>query len=183
MMKAFTGAEKLEQSEVISAGTFGTVYKRTVPPPTGHFAITLQEVAIKVYNKEIASDAGVTVDAMREIAVLRGLNHPNVVELRQALLTPNRLHMPWCILEFAEHGSLSHVLRARTAGTLDFQLTTQLKINLCRDLFAGLAYLHSCGLVHRDLKPGNLLVFDKEIEGMSAYVNNTRITNILSQQQ
>lgn len=85
----------------------------------------------------------------REIAILRGISHPNIVRLHEMVETERHIGI---ILEYASGGELfDYILNHR-----------YLKDNAARRLFAqlvsGVGYLHKKGIVHRDLKLENLLL-------------------------
>eukprot|EP00514_Thraustochytrium_sp_LLF1b_P000377 CAMPEP_0184515496 /NCGR_PEP_ID=MMETSP0198_2-20121128/4525_1 /TAXON_ID=1112570 /ORGANISM="Thraustochytrium sp., Strain LLF1b" /LENGTH=756 /DNA_ID=CAMNT_0026905751 /DNA_START=431 /DNA_END=2701 /DNA_ORIENTATION=+ len=88
----------------------------------------------------------------REIAIMKKLKHPNIVQLHEVLDLPhhNRLFL---VMQYVNGGP---VMDERLVGN------TPLEENKARDLFGqlikGLEYLHFHGIVHRDIKPSNLLV-------------------------
>ncbi|KAL5378054.1 hypothetical protein DPSP01_009339 [Paraphaeosphaeria sporulosa] len=108
------------------------------------------EVAIKLIRREtLGSNANRLQKIYREIHILRGLEHPNIVRLHEMVETERHIGI---ILEYASGGELfDYILNHR-----------YLKDNAARRLFAqlisGVGYLHKRGIVHRDLKLENLLL-------------------------
>lgn len=108
------------------------------------------EVAIKLIRREtLGSNQNRLQKIYREIHILRGLDHPNIVRLHEMVETERHIGI---ILEYASGGELfDYILNHR-----------YLKDNAARRLFAqlisGVGYLHKKGIVHRDLKLENLLL-------------------------
>ncbi|KAF2668868.1 Pkinase-domain-containing protein [Microthyrium microscopicum] len=108
------------------------------------------QVAIKLIRREtLGSNPTRLPKIYREIAILRELEHPNIVRLHEMVETERHIGI---ILEYASGGELfDYILQNR-----------YLKDNAARRLFAqlisGVGYLHKKGIVHRDLKLENLLL-------------------------
>ncbi|KAF2868727.1 hypothetical protein BDV95DRAFT_597056 [Massariosphaeria phaeospora] len=108
------------------------------------------EVAIKLIRREtLGGNANRLQKIYREIQILRGLEHPNIVRLHEMVETERHIGI---ILEYASGGELfDYILNHR-----------YLKDGAARRLFAqlisGVGYLHKKGIVHRDLKLENLLL-------------------------
>lgn len=108
------------------------------------------QVAIKLIRREtLGSNPSRLPKIYREIAILRELQHPNIVRLHEMVETERHIGI---ILEYASGGELfDYILNHR-----------YLKDNAARRLFAqlvsGVGYLHKKGIVHRDLKLENLLL-------------------------
>ena len=110
-----------------------------------------REVALKILHVP-ASDQG--RDAFlrfeREASIARGLSHPNVVHLEAF-----HPEVPAIVLEYLPGGTLEERLaRAETAGSL---LPLADVRSVVRDVLRGLEYAHGRGVVHRDVKPANVL--------------------------
>ncbi|GEQ72002.1 hypothetical protein JCM33374_g5688 [Metschnikowia sp. JCM 33374] len=108
------------------------------------------QVAIKLIKRDtIIKDSESEIKIYREINSLRLLNHPNIVNLVEVLKSGKYIGI---VLEYASGGEL-----------FDFILKHKyLKENVAKKLFAqlvsGVDYMHSKGLIHRDLKLENLLL-------------------------
>jgi protein-serine/threonine kinase len=108
------------------------------------------EVAIKLIRREtLGGNSNRLQKIYREIHILRGLDHPNIVRLHEMVETERHIGI---ILEYASGGELfDYILNHR-----------YLKDGPARKLFSqlisGVGYLHRKGIVHRDLKLENLLL-------------------------
>jgi len=85
---------------------------------------------------------------LREIKVVAGLEHPGIAALRTALRVDNQILM---IMEYVEGDSLHQVLQRG-------RVETQRAVRFTRQALETLGYAHRRGVVHRDVKPGNILV-------------------------
>ncbi|KAJ1914287.1 Protein kinase of the Mitotic Exit Network [Tieghemiomyces parasiticus] len=128
----------------IGKGQFGAVY-RSLNLDTG------QMVAIKriTLDHQMAEH---TDDIMREVELLRSLQHPRVVRYEGFIKTPQHLNI---VMEYVENGSLYHTLRAFGAFPEKLVLAYMVKI------IEGLVYLHENQVVHCDLKAANILTTKK----------------------
>jgi serine/threonine protein kinase len=134
--------ERYIRSEKIGEGTYGTVYKATI-------AGEGREVALKKIKLE-GEDEGVPSTAIREIAVLLELRHPNIVKLLEVFHTESRLYL---VFEFLDHDLKRH-MEAR--GRLPLETVQSFTLQILR----GVGYCHARRILHRDLKPQNILVRD-----------------------
>jgi hypothetical protein len=136
---------ELELQEQVGAGGFGSVKR-------GQWRGTV--VAIK----ELWVQEPEYVESLRtEVAVLLALRHPNVLLLMGACTVPPRLAM---VTEFVAGGNLRHLLNDDAR-----QPSWAQRVSFCADTARAMAYIHSKGLMHRDMKTYNLLV----AEGPSGY--------------
>ncbi|KAF1761247.1 hypothetical protein GCK72_009501 [Caenorhabditis remanei] len=132
--------------EKIGEGTYGVVYK-------GRNRRTNAMVAMKKIRLE-SEDEGVPSTAVREISLLKELQHPNVVGLEAVIMQENRLYL---IFEF-----LSYDLK-RYIDTLgkDEYLTPDVLRSYTFQILQAMCFCHQRRVIHRDLKPQNLLVDSK----------------------
>eukprot|EP01116_Phalansterium_solitarium_P005884 TRINITY_DN180_c1_g1_i2.p1 TRINITY_DN180_c1_g1~~TRINITY_DN180_c1_g1_i2.p1 ORF type:complete len:475 (+),score=119.70 TRINITY_DN180_c1_g1_i2:235-1659(+) len=146
-----------ELLQTIGKGAFGKV-KLAVDTTTG------QKRAIKIFDKKrLRQGRGLRTPGKRlpdplqdldvEIAVMKKLDHPNVVKLYEVLDDPasDKLFM---VLEWAEKGE---VLADWTPPGPNFMSESD-AWRLFRELISGLSYLHVQNIIHRDIKPANLLL-------------------------
>jgi serine/threonine protein kinase len=111
-----------------------------------------REVAVKVFRAEhVARDDAHGVERQQlEVAALARLNHPNLIALYDGAITPES-GPAYLVMELIDGPSLA----ARIAdGPLPEPAVREIGIQLAD----GLAYVHSTGMVHRDVKPENILL-------------------------
>ena len=136
--------------EVIGRGGMSTVYKA--------FDTVLERpVAIKLMHREIASDSDQLERFRREARAVAQLNHPNVVSVIDAGEEP--LHedpegtgTPYIVLEYVDGETLKSVIRRE--GPLEVPQALAYAIEVARALGAA----HERQIVHRDVKPHNILI-------------------------
>lgn len=125
----------------LGEGTYGVVYK----------AIDKQKdeiVALKRIRLEV-EDEGIPSTALREISLLRELSHENIVELKDCVQSEGRLYL---VFEFLDRDLKKYMESCN--GLLPPLLVKSYLFQCVR----GLAFCHARGVMHRDLKPQNLLV-------------------------
>jgi serine/threonine-protein kinase len=120
----------------------GTVYR-------GRHVKLPRQVAIKVMHDDLETDPGMLARFQREAVVAGKLHHANVVAVIDVGEHAGR---PAMVLEFAEGPSLQAVMERERP------LPRARMVDLVRQILAGLEHAHALGLVHRDLKPDNVIV-------------------------
>ena len=108
-----------------------------------------RDVAIKLLAEHLASDVLFRRRFLRESRLAAKLSHPNVVSVFDAGETDGR---PYIVMEYVEGVTLAGELARRG------HLSTNEAIGLAIQVCAGLEHAHATGLVHRDVKPQNLLL-------------------------
>jgi len=126
---------------ILGEGTYGKVYKAR--------NLRTGEIVAMKQMKLDAEEEGVPSTAIREIAVLKGLSHPNVVCLQDVFCRPGKLIL---VFEFLEQDLKKH-MRA-----LNGRLTPASIKHFAYQLCCGVEFCHSNRIIHRDLKPQNLLI-------------------------
>lgn len=111
------------------------------------FSDTNDIVALKKIRLE-TEDEGVPATAIREISLLLDVQHPNVVGLREIVHSEGRLYL---VFEYVEQDLRRYMDSVDT-------LPAPLIRSYMHQLLRGLAYCHSRRVLHRDLKPHNLLI-------------------------
>merc|ERR1712070_1324317 len=138
-----------QKIEKIGEGTYGVVYKATN-------RLTGDLVALKKIRLE-AEDEGIPSTAIREISILKELQHPNIVRLHDVIHTEKKLTL---VFEYLDQ-DLKKLLDETDgdAGLPDLDLKV-----LLRQLLLGVAFCHDRRVLHRDLKPQNLLINKENLE-------------------
>ncbi|UYV76627.1 LIMK1, partial [Cordylochernes scorpioides] len=129
----------LVQGRLLGKGFFGQV-----------FLVTHRETGERMVLKELYRvDEEAQRNFLKEAAVLRSLSHSNVLRFIGVLYKDRKLHI---VTEYISGGCLRDLLNA--SGALPWAQ----RISFARDIAAGMAYLHSMNIIHRDLNSHNCLV-------------------------
>jgi serine/threonine-protein kinase len=126
----------------IGEGGMGSVYK-------GVDLMLEREVAIKVLKPELASQPQVVERFRSEAVTLAKLNHPNIATLYSFFRQGDHFFM---VLEYVNGTPLEKIIEAH--GTM----TCEQAIPLFCQMLEGIDHAHSFGIVHRDIKPGNMML-------------------------
>lgn len=148
--------------EVLGRGFFGQVRKVT-HKETGEVMV-LKEILR--YDEETSSGF------LKEVALLKSLDHPNVLRFIGILYRDKILNL---ITEYISGGTLRQILKNKGK-----ELSWLQRIKFARDIAAGMAYLHSMNVMHRDLNSKNcLLATDKDSGEMSVVVADFGLARVV----
>ena len=136
---------KYKKIERIGGGAYGDVFK-------GVNSETGDSVAMKKVKIELSKE-GVPSSALREIASLKELEHPNIVKLLDIVCKIGKLYL---IFEYIE-SDLKKVIRSKKKFTANDVRRMMYQILL------GVKECHSKRIMHRDLKPDNILIDSKGV--------------------
>ncbi len=139
------GGFKLQ--EVLGRGSFGTVYR-------GLQVALRRPVAIKVLDERHKSNPELVKSFLSEARRAGALNHPNLVQIHDVRQEGNEYIL---VMELMTGGSVSDFLR--TDGPLDSDALHAIMVDIGR----ALSYAESQRIVHRDVKPDNILVNDEGV--------------------
>ncbi|GMH54606.1 hypothetical protein TrVE_jg9080 [Triparma verrucosa] len=133
--------ERYQKMEKVGEGTYGVVYK-------AKDRVTNEIVALKKIRLE-AEDEGIPSTAIREISLLKELQHPNIVRLYDVVHTERKLTL---VFEFLDQDLKKYL------DICDGGLGMPILKSFLFQLLTGVSYCHHHRVLHRDLKPPNLLI-------------------------
>src|SRR5436309_2002380 len=133
---------KYEVLEIIGRGGMGIVYK-AVDPAIGRL------VAIKMVTGAFADDPTLLKRFYREAQSTGSLQHPNIVTVYDL---GDQDGSPYLVMEFLEGESLEAIIRSRR------EIVIAEKLSLIVQACDGLDYAHRRDVIHRDMKPANVIV-------------------------
>lgn len=136
---------------VLGRGGMGVVY-RAVDSKCADPAQAV--VAIKTLTPQALESATARDRFHRECAAMLALDHPGIIKVHTVGQMPGRA--PYIVMEFVKAQDIASKL---LEGTISPELTLKIGIQLAQ----ALGYAHSQGVLHRDLKPGNMLLTDDEV--------------------
>ena len=138
-------ADKYERIEPIGSGTYGVVYKC-------RDKVTEEVVAMKHmrWGKDDLNE-GMPQTVIREVGVLKSLsNHPNIVQLREVVWDARHFYFVF------EH--LDQDLKEFMNAQFPRGLPAATVRDYAHQILSGMSHCHACRVLHRDLKPQNILV-------------------------
>lgn len=110
---------------------------------------TGEQVAVKIMDKSDIKAQEMTMNVRREIAIMKALNHRNIVNLQQVLTSQSKLYI---VMDLVTGGELfTKILK-------EGKLPENTARHYFQQLVDGIEYCHRRGVCHRDLKPENLLI-------------------------
>jgi serine/threonine-protein kinase len=134
----------------LGAGAIATVYR-------GRDERLGRDVAIKVLSSAMAQSPRLRVRFLREARAANLIRHPNVIEIHEVGQTDDGI--PFLVMELCDGSTLGALLAK--------PLPLVRAIGIASQMARGLAHAHEVGVVHRDVKPANVIVIDagEEVRG------------------
>jgi serine/threonine-protein kinase len=173
MMEAGTLSGRYQTGERLGSGGMSNVYKATD-------LILERTVAVKILAEHLSDDERFIERFRREALAVAKLIHPNIVQVYDTGVDEGRHYI---VMEYVEGRSGAQILQRQ--GPVGPEIAAEIGIQGC----AGLDYAHRRGIIHRDVKPGNLMVFGGPVGGgemtvkltdfgIARAIEQTRITQV-----
>jgi serine/threonine-protein kinase len=163
-------ASRYELERRLGAGGMSTVFLATD-------SVLERAVAVKLLAEHLADDEDFVARFRREALAAARLQHPNIVQVFDSGQDPES-HRHYIVMEYVEGPSAADLLREYR------ELDVEQTVAIVRDACHGLDYAHRAGVVHRDVKPGNLLLAEETgitklaDFGIAKAAEQTRITQV-----
>jgi eukaryotic-like serine/threonine-protein kinase len=154
----------------LGAGGMSTVFRATD-------SVLERSVAVKLLAEHLAEDEAFVARFRREALSAARLQHPNVVQVFDSGQDPETARH-YIVMEYVDGPSCADLLREHK------RLELEETVHIVRDACHGLDYAHRAGVVHRDVKPGNLLIAEEmnitklADFGIAKAAEQTRITQV-----
>jgi serine/threonine-protein kinase len=154
----------------LGAGGMSTVFR-------AHDTVLERPVAVKLLAEHLAEDEAFVARFRREALAAAKLQHPNIVQVFDSGEDPGS-GRHYIVMEYVDGPSCADLLRQHR------MFDTEDTVRIVRDACHGLDYAHRAGVIHRDVKPGNLLVSSDTGTtkladfGIAKAAEQTRITQV-----
>lgn len=150
---------------LLGAGGMGTVYLAAHPR-------LRRRVALKVLGDTFVTDTKIRTAFDREATLAAGLDHPNIVPVYDRSAVDDAAL--WLAMRYIDGGDAAALLREHEQG-----LEPARAVRLVADAAHALDYAHAQGVLHRDVKPANLLIDNDHREGERAVLTDFGIARTL----
>ncbi|HEX5763000.1 MAG TPA: protein kinase [Solirubrobacterales bacterium] len=172
-MAAGTLSGRYEIGERLGSGGMSNVYRATD-------RILERTVAVKVLAEHLSDDERFVARFRREALAVAKLIHPNIVQVYDTGVDEGR---HFIVMEYVEGRSGAQLLKRQ--GSFDPQTAAEVGVQAC----GGLDYAHRRGIIHRDVKPGNLMIHGGPLGsgpltvkltdfGIARAIEQTRLTQV-----
>ncbi len=140
-------AERYRITELVGSGRFSIVYK-------GQHLFMDRAVAMKTLQSNLVEDETIIKRFEKEAVALSKLRHPNIVSVYDCFVHTNG--QPFLVMDFLDGHTLEELLTERGA------IPPKLMRAIVFQASAGLAHAHGSGVLHRDIKPDNIILLPRE---------------------
>ncbi len=159
-------ADRYEIDTVLGQGGMARVFK-------GNDRVLNRTVAVKVLSPQFAGDEQFVARFRREAQAAAALNHPNIVSVYD---TGSQGDVHYIVMEYVEGRTLRDIIRQ------EGPLLPERAMEIAESVADALAAAHAAGLVHRDIKPGNIMITrDGEVKVMDFGIARTTTGDTLTQ--
>jgi serine/threonine protein kinase len=173
MMASGILSGRYEIGERLGSGGMSSVHQATD-------LVLERTVAVKILAEHLSDDERFVARFRREALAVAKLIHPNIVQVYDTGIDEGRHYI---VMEYVQGRSGAQILQRH--GPLDAETTAEIGAQAC----AGLDYAHRRGIIHRDVKPGNLMLVGGPVGGgamtmkltdfgIARAVEQTRITQV-----
>lgn len=157
--------DRYEIIRVLGEGGMANVY-------LANDTILDRKVAVKVLRGDLATDEKFVRRFQREALSASSLNHPNIVEMYDVGEDDGNYYI---VMEYVEGKNLKQLIKRRT------KLSLIEVIDIMKQLTDGIAHAHDSFIIHRDIKPQNMLILDSGLVkitdfGIAVALNSTQLT-------
>jgi eukaryotic-like serine/threonine-protein kinase len=164
---------RYELGEKLGTGGMSNVFQATD-------RILERTVAVKILAEHLSDDERFVARFRREALAVAKLIHPNIVQVYDTGIDEGRHYI---VMEYVEGRSGAQILQR--SGPVEPEIAAEIGVQAC----AGLDYAHRRGIIHRDVKPGNLMVVGGPVGGgemtvkltdfgIARAIEQTRITQV-----
>jgi serine/threonine-protein kinase len=162
-------AGRYRLDERLGAGGMSTVYR-------AHDNVLERLVAVKLLAEHLSEDDGFVARFRREALSAAKLIHPNVVQVYDSGYDDDA-HRYFIVMEYVQGPTVAQLVRERD------RLPVGEVVDIATQACAGLEYAHRHGVIHRDVKPGNLILNPDGVVklvdfGIAKAAEDSRITQI-----
>ena len=113
-----------------------------------------EERAVKIFRRNTLNEVTIHgTTRSREVEILRIIDHPNIVRVYEYFEDAKRIFL---VMEYCKGGQLQHYVHSK------HQFSEQVVASLVKQVFEVLSYLHDKGIVHRDMKPDNIVLEEND---------------------
>jgi len=160
-------ADKYELVELLGRGGMGAVYR-------AKHMITQRDVAVKLMHAHLVSDAHLFRRFQQEATAAARIDHPNAIAIHDMGMGKDR--QPYLIMDFLDGESLSTLIKRE--GNLPLNVCLHIFSQVC----AALGEAHRHGVVHRDMKPSNVMILHRQNDDYFVKVVDFGIAKLFPQE-